>query len=254
MNDTDEKQLKDIKINHYEILNKVKKINLIEGLDMMTKKQIAEYFECTTYAIEKICERNRNFIPEDGSKILTYKELEECEYLTVIDRKRGKVIAKSLNDIEVVYSGRGLSLFNVEGIMNIGLHLRDNKIANKIKEYIFGTNKVLSYRKEVIFFDKLEQVLLPLGIKGTRQYRIDEYRIDYYIPDYGAYTGLAIEYDEYNHKYYSYENQEYRQAVIEDKTQCSFIRLSDSNSDEYNIGLVIKFLLEDKDNIINVLK
>lgn len=79
-----------------------------------------------------------------------------------------------------------------------------------------------------------------MDIKGIRQYPILSYRIDYYIPS----LKLAIEYDEGDHKYYTYENQELRQKNIENELKCTFIRLSDSNSNLYNIGLVMSQILK----------
>lgn len=91
-------------------------------------------------------------------------------------------------------------------------------------------------RKELEFLDKLEHSLIPFGLRGINQYTIFNYRIDYYIPN----LNIAIEYDENDHKNYSYEAHEGRQKEIEKELGCRFIRVSDKNSDEYNIGLVIK--------------
>ena len=51
---------------------------------------------------------------------------------------------------------------------------------------------------------------------------------------------IAIEYDENGHANYTYEQHEGRQKEIENKLGCRFIRVTDNNSDEYNISLVIK--------------
>jgi len=95
-------------------------------------------------------------------------------------------------------------------------------------------------RPELVFIDKLEHSLKPFNIKGMKQFTILSYRIDYYIKD----LNIAIEYDENEHKNYTYEQQELRQAEIEKELGCRFIRVSDKNSDEYNIGLIIKELFQ----------
>ena len=82
----------------------------------------------------------------------------------------------------------------------------------------------------------------PLSIIGIRQYQILQYYIDYYIPS----IKLAIEYDENNHKDYTYEKQELRQEKIEKELGCKFIRLSDANDNYYNIGLVVKEIINIK--------
>ena len=99
---------------------------------------------------------------------------------------------------------------------------------------------ILHNRPEIYFIEELEQVLCGMGIKSIRQYPVLSYYIDYYIPNFR----LAIEYDENNHKYYTHENQELRQKNIENKLKCTFIRLSNANSNLYNIGLVMNQILQ----------
>nr|DAJ41289.1 MAG TPA: regulatory protein [Caudoviricetes sp.] len=91
-------------------------------------------------------------------------------------------------------------------------------------------------RKEIEFLDKLEESLKPFNIKGKRQYSVLNYRIDYYIPS----LNIAIEYDENEHKNYTYEQHEGRQKEIEKELGCRFIRVHDGNTDNYNIGFIIK--------------
>ena len=95
-------------------------------------------------------------------------------------------------------------------------------------------------RKEINFLDRLENALIPFGITGVKQYRVLNYKIDYYIPS----LNIAIEYDENGHKNYTYEAHELRQKLIEEELGCMFIRVIDKNNDDYNIGLVIKQLLK----------
>lgn len=62
------------------------------------------------------------------------------------------------------------------------------------------------------------------------------YRVDYYVPS----LNIAIEYDENGHKNYTYEALEGRQIDIEEELGCRFIRITDNENDDYNIGLAIK--------------
>ena len=48
--------------------------------------------------------------------------------------------------------------------------------------------------------------------------------------------------NENGHASYKYEEYEDRQKEIEKELGCKFIRVTDKESDEYNIGLVIKEL------------
>ena len=115
--------------------------------------------------------------------------------------------------------------------------------SNKKKNFINWLNSLgfLNFvtfyeRREIRFREKIEQALKPFCIIIHKQYPCLQYHIDLYIES----LKIAIEYDENEHKFYSYENQELRQKNIEKELGCRFIRVSDKNSDEYNIGYVIK--------------
>ena len=115
-----------------------------------------------------------------------------------------------------------------------------------LKWYENNTNMndeiILYERKEIEFVNALGKVLSQISIVGIRQYSVLQYHIDYYIPS----IKLAIEYDENDHKDYTYEKQELRQEKIEKELGCKFIRLSDANDNYYNIGLVVKEIINIK--------
>mgnify|MGYP002521010881 CR=1 FL=1 len=98
-------------------------------------------------------------------------------------------------------------------------------------------------RKEIDFIHKLEESLKPFNIQGVKQFYVfkGKYRIDYYIPQ----LKIAIEYDELQHKNKSNViNDKIRQEEIEKELKCKFIRVSIENSDEYNIGFIIKEIFD----------
>lgn len=117
-----------------------------------------------------------------------------------------------------------------------------------MKEFYKLQNKKITLvkgfkRKEITFFDKLLKVSEGIGFNIERQYRVLSYKLDGYILNYN----IAIEYDEESsHKKYTYEDEEGRQSKIEKELGCKFIRVSDKNSDEFNIGLIIKELIHNQ--------
>lgn len=125
---------------------------------------------------------------------------------------------------------------------------KDNFICFLKENGYLEFNEVFSFtRKEILFIEELEKVLEPLDIEVIRQYPILSYRIDCYIPKFK----LAIEYDENDHDYYSYENQELRQQNIEKELGCKFLRINDSNNNLYNIGIVVKEIIEQLNEVQN---
>lgn len=137
------------------------------------------------------------------------------------------------------YSTRMFSYKGILGIINYS-----SVSATRKSEFLNWVNKVngkqlftvIDARKEIYFLDKLEPFLKVFNITGARQYKVLDYRIDFYIPS----LNIAIEYDETAHQYYSYEQQGLRQELIENALHCRFIRLSDKDADEVNLARVIK--------------
>ena len=114
-------------------------------------------------------------------------------------------------------------------------------MTEKGKEIILNKYKLRlhSASLEIPFIDLLENVLEPFEIVGIRQYNCLGYRIDYYIPS----LKIAIEYDENGHNSYNYDRQQGRQSELEKELGCSFIRVTDKKSNEYNVGLVLKNIM-----------
>ena len=98
---------------------------------------------------------------------------------------------------------------------------------------------VLSKRFEESFGHNLKNTLKALDIDVEDQKYCLGYRIDFYIPKYK----IAIEYDEYQHKYTKDADYD-RQHFLSIELGCTFLRLDYEQEDSYNVGLVIKEVLK----------
>lgn len=200
----------------------------IKGQRIITTELLAEKYETESRRITENFNRNESrFIEGKHYYLLQGKELQDFKNQYALS------VAK--------YTSK-LYVWTYEGIL-IHLEIANIEFNSKIdfiSEY-FGVCKdnikrISLVRKETNFLDMLEKVLEPFCYKTKRQYSVLGYRIDLYIES----LNVAIEYDENDHKKYSYEQQEGRQKEIETKLNCKFIRVSDKESDLYNIGLIIK--------------
>ena len=117
--------------------------------------------------------------------------------------------------------------------------LKKRALIESFQEEGYLLEVVLSARKEIEFLHILEGVLDAMGVYGVQQYECEGFRIDFYIPS----LNVAIEYDENGHKYYDAETQEARQHIIVEAIGCTFIRVTDEDSDLWNVGYVIKNLI-----------
>ena len=224
-------------IERIEVLDKVKKVILLPFGDFMTNKEIADYYEVGVKAINSLILDNKEELESNGYHV--YKGNDLCKSHVIsfkyFTKNRANYKFYSDDGDELSVGGKGIGLFTVNSIFKVGLLLQDSNISRKLKKEL-GLLKKVNQRKEILFLDKLEKTLKPFNLTGIRQYNILNYRIDYYISQ----LNMAIEYDENGHADYTYEQHEGRQKEIEKELGCKFIRVNDKNSDEYNIGVVLK--------------
>lgn len=180
------------------------------------------------------------FVGKDVAEILGYDN-KNRDIIRHVDEEDRIMIKKKEFNYKIL-GQRGGWLINKKGIVNLLARNQTSSVdyKTKLKKWLVSLGLIqdkllLTERKEIKFLDKIQEVLKPFKLEGIKQYKVLNYRVDFYIPK----LNIAIEYDEGEHKYYSYEQQEGRQKEIEDLLGCDFVRVNDKQNDEYNIGLVL---------------
>lgn len=116
-------------------------------------------------------------------------------------------------------------------LIKASYNLRNN-YATTINNTNIKNTIIMSVENSTIGF--IQEIFKNI-ITMKRQYKIENYRIDLYVPKYK----LAIECDEFDHK--NYKNEIIRQTFIEDKLKCKFIRFNPCDKD-FNLAKVINEL------------
>ena len=186
------------------------------------------------------------FVGRDVSTILGYRNTSKAIINHVDNENKIFIMISQYNSNDKMQYSTKTVFINEIGLFNLIFHSKTKSIKEKeeIINYFKSIGILKKYklysRKEINFKDKLKQALKPFGIKIIPQFQCLNYKIDFYIKS----LNIAIEYDENDHRNYSYERHEGRQREIEKELGCRFIRISDKNTDEYNIGYVIKEIFE----------
>jgi phage anti-repressor protein len=134
-----------------------------------------------------------------------------------------------------------LTLVTATNIVRVITH---NPKTAEIYKYLTDKNNqevyiVQRHRKEIQFFNQLEELLKPMGIKLYTQYPILNYIVDGYIRE----ANLIIEFDEEYHYVSTQQARDRsREATIKANRDCKLIRLDHKNSNLFNMGLVLKEL------------
>lgn len=142
---------------------------------------------------------------------------------------------------KIKYKGvrRTVTLINEVGLTNLIVGCELLTQAQK-KEWLvkFNLEDMLTSRKEIEFLQLLEGVLSPLGLTLERQYIVNGYRLDGYVPE----MNLAIEYDEGQHDFHQ-EDDYQREQGIHREIGCTFVRVSYKECDSVNVGYVMKAIM-----------
>lgn len=186
------------------------------------------------------------FVGRDVSTILGYRNTSKAIINHVDNENKIFIMISQYNSNDKIQYSTKTVFINETGLFNLIFHSKTKSAKEKeeIINYFKSIGILKKYnlysRKEINFKYKLKQALKPFGLKIIPQFQCLNYKIDFYIKS----LNIAIEYDENDHRNYSYERHEGRQREIEKELGCRFIRISDKNTDEYNIGYVIKEIFE----------
>lgn len=211
--------------------------------------------------MEKLTKTENNFSHEIFGKLTTItNENNEAYFISnevseILGYSANKKLLERLDEDEKILlnHSESVSVLNGYNIYSCGVQLLtesglysaivgSKKLGKKKKElfiselkYQIGIFDKINLRsvKEADFLDLLEETIAPFGLKLQKQVSINQYNIDAVI------NKVAIEYDENNHNHYNKEKELSRERVILSKYD-KLIRISDSNTNAYNVGLVIK--------------
>lgn len=130
-------ELRNQLIQKVEVLNKVKKLFLLPELNVMTVKQVAEYYEVDIDVIKKVYQRNKNEIDEDGTCIKFPKDFSKGNYVP-LKREKGKIVYKIADNITFELPTRGIRCFSQRAILRISMLLRDSKVAKEVRTQLLN--------------------------------------------------------------------------------------------------------------------
>jgi len=113
------KTMRESVIERTDILDKVKKLELLPDDVHLTIEMSANYYEVHKDAIEKVIREHRDELKSDGLKLLQGESLSAFKAETGFSIKAGKLI-----------------IFPKRALLRIGMLLRDSKVAKEVRSYL----------------------------------------------------------------------------------------------------------------------
>lgn len=138
-NMVDNKEERQKYIDRVEVLEKVKKLFLIPQLDMMTARQIADFYEVEMNTIQICYQRNKKEIDPDGmivKKPLDFANFSKCTSCTF--RKESGLVIIGFDGGEIRVPNKGIRCFSKRAVLRFGMLLRDSKVAQEVRTQLLN--------------------------------------------------------------------------------------------------------------------
>lgn len=133
----DNKETRDKMMKRSEVLDKVKKLFLIPGMEMITLKQVADYFDVSPETIKSVYFRNQREIDSDGVRSVAHRDFFNVSFCNVRNEK-GKSIYELNNGMMLEVPNRGTRCFSRCAVLRIAMLLRDSAVAQEIRTQLLN--------------------------------------------------------------------------------------------------------------------
>ncbi|KAA0747500.1 hypothetical protein DN389_05565 [Bacillus sp. AY3-1] len=140
-------------IKKTEVLSKVKGLLLLEGTELATARQIAEYYETGIEAIRTIIKRHRSELESDGMTLYKRKDLDEIRCLVQDEPNINKDLSPKTPQV---------LLFPKRSVLRIGMLLRDSDIAQKIRTTLLDIEEAATDQQRTSAIDQEDALLLAM--------------------------------------------------------------------------------------------
>ena len=134
-----------------DVLDKVKELVFMEGTEYMTTQQVADYYKVSYEAIKSLVSRHKEELTKNGYKLVSGKELKEILVSCSMNLTNKKGYFECNGE---KFANRSNGLFNKRSILNVGMLLRDGKVAKEVRSRLldieYESNKAVQENGQTI--------------------------------------------------------------------------------------------------------
>lgn len=159
----DDRTLRDNSVGHYEVLEKVKKLLLIPSFEVMTLKQVADYYEVDPHTVEMICSRNSDELNSDGVCRKKVKDFLNSQHVRAEKSSYTTTFVYD-NGLNITMSNGGLKVFPRRTILRVGMLLRDSEVAKEVRTQLLNIEEKTSDETKTHDIDEEQSLMLSVGM------------------------------------------------------------------------------------------
>lgn len=159
----DDRTLRDNNVGHYEVLEKVKKLLLIPSFEVMTLKQVADYYEVNPHTVEMICSRNSEELNSDGVCRKKVKDFINSQHVRSEKSSYTTTFVYD-NGLNITMSNGGLKVFPRRAILRVGMLLRDSEVAKEVRTQLLNVEEKTSDETKTHDINEEQSLMLSVGM------------------------------------------------------------------------------------------
>lgn len=160
-----DREIRDRCVGHYEVLEKVKKLLLLPGTELMSINQVADYYEVSVDHIKSLYGANRDEINSDGTEMLP-RDYYNGSALnpTSVDRKQTSVTYTFEDGQSVTINNRGLKAFSKRAVLRIGMLLQQSSVAREVRTQLLNIESKTPDNIKTEDINEEQRLMLNVGM------------------------------------------------------------------------------------------
>lgn len=166
----DNKEMRNKYIKRVEVLDKVKVLLLIPEMEVMTIRQVADYYETSLEVVKWQFNHNSDEFISDGSILKTPKDFkifnDSKTTFKDLQQQHGKLIIQIDDNTTLEIPNRGIRCFPKRAILRMGMLLRDSEVAKEVRTQLLNIVQHTSEENPELLtadINKEQQLLLGIG-------------------------------------------------------------------------------------------
>lgn len=160
-----DREMRDKCVGRYEVLEKVKKLLLLPGTDLMSIEQVADYYEVSMDHVKSLYGLNREEIDSDGTKMLPRGFYNgSVANPTSVEQKQTSVTYTFENGQIVTINNRGLKAFSRRAVLRIGMLLQQSEVAREVRNQLLNIEEKTSTETKIEDIEEEQKLMLSVGM------------------------------------------------------------------------------------------
>ena len=160
-----DRSMRDKCVGRYDVLERVKKLLLLPGTELMSINSVADYYEVSSQRIKDLYTQNKEEIDGDGTSLVK-RDFYNGSLIkkTSVEQKQTSVTYTFEDGQIVTINNRGLKAFSKRAVLRIGMLLQQSSVAREIRNQLLNIEEKSSDEVKIQDINEEQSLMLAVGM------------------------------------------------------------------------------------------